>query len=75
MTLDTLRICLDRRPFEPFKIILSSGTIYEVRHPENAILMRGGLLVAYGGSNGELPDRFAHLSYLHIAAVETIPPE
>lgn len=70
MSTNVLKEALTRRPFEPFRIRLSSGDVYEVRHPENALLLRGGLYVALG-SDGDLPDRAVFCSLLHIAAVET----
>jgi len=72
MTLEILREHLFKRPFTPFRVVSSSGQAYEVRHPENAILIKGGLVVAHGGDDGGLPDRAATLSLLHIAAVEEI---
>ncbi len=72
MTIDTLKECLSRRPFEPFRVVTSSGQTYEVRHPENAVLYKNGLVVAYGAANGDLPERVAMLSLLHITAVETV---
>jgi hypothetical protein len=71
MTINVLRDALDRRPFEPFRIVLSSGDFYEVRHPENALLIRGGIYVAQH-DNGDMPERAVYCSLLHIAAVETL---
>jgi hypothetical protein len=72
MTIRTLRERLAQRPFEPFRVVTSSGRSYEVRHPENAILLRDGLVVAYGRGNGDLPEDAAVLSLLHITAVERL---
>ncbi|MCK6464699.1 MAG: hypothetical protein L6Q93_07630 [Phycisphaerae bacterium] len=73
MTIDLLQGFLRKQPFEPFRVVASSGQGYDVTHPENAILVKGGLVIAYGGHNGDLPERVATLSLLHIAAVESIP--
>ncbi len=73
MTIDILRDHLFKRPFTPFRVVASSGQAYDVRHPENAILIKGGLVVAYGDGNGELPDHVATLSLMHISAIENIP--
>src|SRR5436190_1913459 len=54
MMIDILREAMSRRPFEPFRVVLSSGDFYEVRHPENALLLRGGIYIAQH-DNGELP--------------------
>ena len=75
MTIDTLKNRLGRRPFEPFRVVTSSGETYDVWHPENAVLYRTGLIVAYGGrSNGGIPDSYADVALLHITAVEKLAP-
>lgn len=71
MTVEVLREAMSRRPFEPFRIRLSSGDVFEIRHPEAALLIRGGLYV--GLPNGEdIPERAVYCALLHIAAVETL---
>ncbi len=70
MSIQVLRDVLTRRPFEPFRIILSSGDFYEVRHPENALLLRSGIYVAQH-DNGDLPERAVFCSLAQIAAIET----
>jgi len=72
MTIDTLKDYLRRRPFTPFRVTLSSGQSFDVRHPDAAILLKNGLAVAYGESHDDLPDRLAHLSLLHITSVESL---
>ncbi len=72
MTLELLQGYLTKRPFQPFRVVTSSGQVYDVAHPENAMIVKGGMVVAYGASNGDLPDRVATLSLLHIAAVEDV---
>jgi hypothetical protein len=34
MTVQTFRELLTTRPFKPFRLVMSSGETYEVRHPE-----------------------------------------
>jgi hypothetical protein len=70
MSINALKTALDRQPFEPFRVILSSGDSYEVRHPEFAWLVKGGLFVGLPAENGDLPERAVYCSLLHIAAVE-----
>jgi len=72
MSASVLKDQLARRPFEPFRVILSSGDRYEVRHPEFAWLIRGGLYVGLPADNGDLPDRAVFCSMLHIAGVESL---
>lgn len=61
---------LQRRPFEPFRICLSNGESYEVRHPEMALLLKTGLYVAIPDASGEPPEVPVWCSLLHVAALE-----
>jgi hypothetical protein len=61
---------LSHEPFEPFRVCLSSGERYEVRHPEMALLVRNGVLIAVPDSKGVPPEVPVWCSFLHIAAVE-----
>ena len=72
MSLDALKTAMSRRPFEPFRVILSSGDGYEIRHPEFAWLVKGGLFIGLPANNGELPERAVFCSMLHIAAIENL---
>ena len=72
MSATVLKEQLSRRPFEPFRVVLSSGDAYEVRHPEFAWLIRGGLYVGLPADDSDLPDRAVFCSMLHIAAVESV---
>lgn len=72
MSADALKTALSRRPFEPIRIVLSSGDGYEIRHPEFAWLVRGGLYVGLPPGNGELPERAVFCSMSHIAAIENL---
>ena len=72
MSAAAIKESLSRRPFEPFRIRLSSGDAFEVRHPENALLARSGIYVSAPDDKGELPEVAAWCSFLHLAAIEPI---
>jgi hypothetical protein len=74
MTLEALRTMLTRRPFQPMRITMSSGGLFEVRHPEMASLGKSAMLVVLPDPDGGPSDRWEFLSYLHIAHVETLAP-
>jgi hypothetical protein len=74
MTIEALRTLLSRRPFEPMRITMSSGALFEVRHPEMASLGKSAMVIVMPDSDGGPSDRWEFLSYLHIAYVETIAP-
>ena len=67
MHADELRELLEREPFEPFRLRLSSGDAFEVRNPGLAMVMRSRLFLAFPDS-----DRWTLIPFLHIAAVEAI---
>jgi hypothetical protein len=72
MTVQTFREMLARRPFQPVKIILSSGQAYEIRHPEVAMLTRTSLLVGTDLADDGIPAEFKILSLLQVTAIEPI---
>ena len=72
MTTQTFRELLTQRPFKPFRLVMSSGQTYEVRHPEMAMLTRSDLLVGVGESEDGVPAEFRICSLLHVATVEPL---
>ena len=72
MSANTIRNKLSHRPFEPFRVVLSSGDACEVRHPEFAWLVKGGLYIGQPTDDSDLPDQEVFCSMLHIAAVESV---
>lgn len=57
---------LSKDPFEPFRIRSSSGECYDIPSPFLVALMKSKLFIAVPNS-----DRWAELSYLHVAALES----
>ncbi len=71
MTAEALRDWMQRRPFEPFRIMMSSGDAYEIRHPEMAFLTRAEIIIGLG-ERGGIPSRHRTVSLLHVTAAEPI---
>jgi hypothetical protein len=67
MNPESIRELLDRGPFAPFRIILSSGTDYVVNDPHAAALLKREVFVVFPDGEG-----WAHVPYLHIAAVQSV---
>ena len=72
MTVQTFRELLTRRPFQPFRITMSSGQSHEVRHPEMAFLTRSDMLIGVGDEGDGVPAEFRICSLLHVTTVEPI---
>jgi hypothetical protein len=64
---ETIRDFLHRKPFEPFRVVTSSGEAYTVHNPDLVALLRSEVLIAAPKS-----DRRTFVPLLHVAAVETI---
>jgi hypothetical protein len=69
MIADDLRERLEQEPFEPFRIIASSGREVIVSNPGLVVMMKSAVFIAEPNS-----DRWAHIPYLHIAALESGGP-
>ena len=71
MTVQTFRDLLTQRPFKPFRLVMSSGQTYDVRHPEMAMLTRSDILVGIDDVDG-VPAEFKICSLLHVSAIEPL---
>ena len=72
MTVQTFKEMLARRPFQPVRLVMSSGQRYEIRHPEMAFLTRTDILVGTGAAEDGVPAEFKICSLLHVTAIEPI---
>jgi hypothetical protein len=72
MTVQTFRDLLTARPFRPFRLVMSSGQTYEVRHPEMAMLTRTDILVGVGEVDEGVPAEFRICSLLHVTSIEPL---
>jgi hypothetical protein len=72
MTLQTFRDLLRGRPFKPFRLVMSSGQTYDVRHPEMALLTRTDMLVGVDVEDDGVPAEFKICSPPHVTAVEPL---
>jgi hypothetical protein len=67
---------IQRRPFVPFRIHLTDGTVYEVRHPE-LIIVGAGFAVVGLPADPNLPvaGRTETLALVHVVRLEPIPQQ
>ena len=75
MTVQTFRNLLSEHPFRPFRLVMSSGQTYEVRHPEMAMLTRSDILIGIDEADDGIPAEFKICSLLHVTAVEPVSPQ
>ncbi len=70
---DELLALIRTRPFVPLRIHLSDGTVYEIRHPDQIIVLRGRVDIGVGAdSETGAMERVEHVSLLHIVRVEEL---
>ena len=71
-----LRDSLTRQPFEPFRLVLSDGASYDIRHPD---LLWVGQRSAYVGLTGQAGSTFFERSVkvdlLHVTQIVPIGAE
>ena len=65
MNAETVRELLRRRPFEPFKLRMTNGDVFEIKHPEMAIVLKTKVIIGDPEN-----DRSWICSLIHIASIE-----
>lgn len=70
MSPEGIRNLLRQEPFKPFRLVMSSGKNYEVRHPEMAMLLRNDILVGVDIADDGMPAEFGICPVLHVASIE-----
>jgi len=75
MSAEELRNSLRQQPFEPFRVVMTDGVGYEVRHPD---LLWVGARSVYVGLTGEAGstyfERSVKLDLLHVIRIEPLSP-
>jgi hypothetical protein len=73
MSQQDLRSVTRRHPFQPFRLFVSDGSAYEIRHPE--MLMLGLRSVVIGLTTDpaqDLYEQFAWVDLVHITRIEPL---
>lgn len=69
MSYEAMKELLSKRPFEPFEIRLSNGERHQVRHPENALLVKSRIIIGDPEA-----DRTTTCGLIHINSIEILQP-
>jgi hypothetical protein len=62
-----------RRPFVPFRVVSSDGTVYEVPHPD--LIMVGLSSVVIGYPSEEQPHAYSRIDVMSLRHVVRLEPE
>jgi hypothetical protein len=74
LTSDELHEYARRQPFEPFRVVLTTGATYDIRHPD--LIMVGRRSATIGLTNdpgGTAYDRTIKVDLLHVVGAEELP--
>lgn len=69
---EEIRKILGERPFRPFRIHMSDGASYDVRHPELVLVAKRQLIVGVAKPGSDILDDFSFVNILHITRIEPI---
>jgi hypothetical protein len=69
MANEELREILRRSPFEPFRLVMTDGTAYDIRHPD--LLMVGRRSIIVGLTGDPAPDFFRTISQSRFASPDS----
>ncbi len=76
MAPEELASALRRQPFVPFRITLTEGSTYEIRHPELCVPGRRSAFIGIAAPDDpdRLFERSVTIDLLHIVRLESIEP-
>jgi hypothetical protein len=73
MNADDLLAYVRKRPFEPFRIVFSDGTAYDIRHPEMVLPGKRTVAIGITASSGPpLAEQIVTASLIHIVRLELL---
>jgi len=70
MRFNELYNVLHRVPFHAFRIQLTNGQSYTIRHPDSAWLKRTSILIGLSSGKNDIPDEHTECDLLHVVSVE-----
>ena len=73
MRLTELEELMQKRPFEPFRVRMSDGRSYEIKHPEMAMLTKAFLIIGVQKQKrGFVFDHTVLCQLVHIVSIEVL---
>lgn len=73
MTVSEIKAFVDQQPFKPFRLHLSDGRSFDVKHPDFIWVLKTRVEIGLTDQpNSPVPDRAEHCSLLHIVSAEEL---
>ncbi len=74
MAPEDLRNTLKQTPFEPFRLVMTDGKFFEIRHPDLLLLGKRAAVVGLTGQPDQtLYEQTVKVDLLHIIRIEPLP--
>lgn len=70
---DELKELLVRKPFVPLRLYMTDGTTFDIRHPDNIIVLKSRVDIGVGADARGVVDRVDYCSLLRVVRVEELP--
>ena len=61
-----------KEPFRPFRVFVSDGATYDIRHPEMMMVGRSEVIIGLSKKADEVYDRLAYCDPVHITRIEPL---
>jgi hypothetical protein len=71
MSSEDLLDLLRAKPFVPFRLYASDGRTHDVRHPDQALVLRTRVILPLSSGN-DVPERSEHLALVHVVRAEEL---
>jgi hypothetical protein len=68
-----IRNLVQRKPFRPFRIVTSDGTIYEVRHPDLVMIGLASIIIGYPSEQD--PHSYSRWDIVSLRHIVRLEPE
>lgn len=73
MTQEELRVAVHKQPFEPFRVVLTTGTTYDIRHPDLIMVgQRSAIIGMTNNPEGTVYDLTIKVDLLHVVALQDL---
>lgn len=76
MRTEDIQEYLRPRPFSPFRVTLTDGRTYDVRHPDMAMLGRSSITIGIPreGDVSSVYDRVVTVALIHVMQIDALAP-
>jgi len=73
MTQVDLHTAARRQPFKPFRVVLTTGTTYDIRHPDLIMVGRRSAIIGITNDpGGSAYDRTFQVDLIHVVGIEEL---